>query len=111
MAERSPMPIYGNVATFSHKLKNIQVSPSYFSNKIVWDSSSNREALIWREIASNKFFIRKEDTLPGVTEIPFYTETDSTILNLLKDTLHKAVYWSNEKSRGLENELHSQPVD
>ena len=103
MAERSVLPMYGNIARFSNKLKNIQVSPPYFSNKIIRDSTQNQDSnvtSVQREISSNIFFIKGTDSLPNIVEIPFYTADDSILLNLLEDTLHKTVcknYLLNDK--------------
>ncbi|MEP6926647.1 MAG: D-alanyl-D-alanine carboxypeptidase/D-alanyl-D-alanine-endopeptidase [Ginsengibacter sp.] len=117
MAERSAVPMYGNLITFSNQLKNIRVSPSYFSNKIIRDNTQDQESLptfIQREISSNIFFIKGEDSLLTDVDIPFYTANDSILLNLLKDTLHKTVYKNyllNKEETAGEKEYYSQPTD
>ena len=116
MAERSAFPIYGNLVRFTNKLKNIQVSPPYFSTKIIRDSIQKPDAVltpVHREIASNAFYITAPDSLPGVFEMPFYTGEDSTILNLLKDTLHKQVYqnYSRDDKRTSYKNAYSEPTD
>jgi serine-type D-Ala-D-Ala carboxypeptidase/endopeptidase (penicillin-binding protein 4) len=117
MAERSALPMYGNLVRVSNKLKSIQVSPSYFSNKLLHDSIQTRDSTVTsvqREISSNIFFIKGTDSLSNIVEIPFYTEDDSILLKLLKDTLHKTVcrsYLLNDKKPTIEKEFHSQPTD
>jgi D-alanyl-D-alanine carboxypeptidase/D-alanyl-D-alanine-endopeptidase (penicillin-binding protein 4) len=117
MAERSAMPMYGNTARFSNKLKSIRVSPPYFSNKIIRDNIQNGDStptFVQREISSNIFFIKGTDPLPGSVEIPFYTADDSILLSLLKDTLHKTAYKNylmNDKKNANEKEYYSQPTD
>ncbi|MEO8413652.1 MAG: D-alanyl-D-alanine carboxypeptidase [Ginsengibacter sp.] len=116
-AERSVMPVYENLATFSNGLGGIEVSPAYFSNKIVHPSPNKENehyASVQRDIASNTFFISGNDSLRGNVDIPFYTSRDSTLIDILEDTLHKAVYSSNTfHNTDINNwkEFHSQPTD
>ena len=116
MAERSAMPIYGNTARFSNKFKTIEVSPPYFSPKVIRDGIQNQDSTptsIQREISSNNFFIKGTDPLPNNIEIPFYTAGDSILVNLLEDTLHKSVCKNLPPGKRIDNEkeFHSQPTD
>jgi serine-type D-Ala-D-Ala carboxypeptidase/endopeptidase (penicillin-binding protein 4) len=117
MAERSAFPIYGNVATFGNQLQCCQVSPSYFSSKIArgvmqrWIDST---ASVQREISSNIFFMKGADSFHSIVQIPFYTENDSVVLQLLEDTLHKTVYKNylpGKTEASDEKEFRSQSTD
>lgn len=116
-AERSVMPVYENLATFRNDSKGINVSPSCFSNKIVYQpANSNKDGYssIQRDISSNTFFVSGRSPLQNPLVIPFYTASDATLINILEDTLHKIVYSDNlftNKDSGNWNELHSQPTD
>jgi serine-type D-Ala-D-Ala carboxypeptidase/endopeptidase (penicillin-binding protein 4) len=116
MAERSVLPMYGNLARFRISIKSIQVSPSWFSNKIIDDRTQNHDSdliHVQREISSNNFFIKGRNSLDGAVEIPFYTANDSILLNLLKDTLHKPIYENllDDTKPVSEKDYHSQPTD
>ncbi len=116
MAERSAMPIYGNLARFKDTLKNIHVIPSFFSNRISADTSQGLvagEALIRRELSSNTFFLTRKDSAFNNIDVPFYT-SDSLLLKLLEDTLHKNVYKNHIQGfpgSTYEKEIYSQPTD
>jgi serine-type D-Ala-D-Ala carboxypeptidase/endopeptidase (penicillin-binding protein 4) len=112
-AERSVMPVYENLATFSNDSKGIQVSPPYFSNKIMHETPGNKKDFhtsIQRDISSNTFFVSGNDSLKRPVQIPFYTASDSILINILKDTLHKAIYSSHADFNNWK-ELYSQPTD
>lgn len=95
MAERSVMPVYGNVVRISNTLKTLKVSPDFFFPGIIRDSSSDWNGYpssIKREITSNKFFIESTLKKENEVETPFYTGDGKAIYNLLADTLHRQVY-------------------
>jgi serine-type D-Ala-D-Ala carboxypeptidase/endopeptidase (penicillin-binding protein 4) len=117
MAERSVMPMYGNVIRFSDPLNRFTASPGYFNNKIIVNGTENTNTFpssVERAIASNEFFVTaKNKSLSGI-ETPFYTGDDSILINLLSDTLQKSIYKSNkfylEKDRN-KKYIYSQPTD
>lgn len=115
-AERSEMPVYENLATFSNDLKSINVSPPYFSNKIIYVISNNKNRnyiSIERDMESNIFFVTGNDSLKRMVQIPFYTG-DSTLINILQDTLHKVFYINDLLNNENTNDwkaLYSQPTD
>ncbi|MGH2646974.1 MAG: D-alanyl-D-alanine carboxypeptidase [Ginsengibacter sp.] len=114
-AERSVMPVYGNVARFDNQAGSLQIFPSYFSKTTFIDSIYNRHNFsntVYREIASNKFFIKDLHSSFNDLEVPFYTEDDSILINLLEDTLHKTVYRSSYlKNKSDNNKIYSQATD
>ena len=112
-AERSAMPMYGNVVRFSNTEKGLQISPPYFINKTTIENiQSNNHATVNRDIAANNFFIKGKEKDSSFIETPFYTEEDSILIKLLGDTLHKTIYESyNFKNKDNSNKIYSQPVD
>ena len=114
MAERSAMPMYGNVARL-RRFKKYRVSPPCFANKLIRDNMQNYDsgsAPVQSEISSNNFLIKGNDSLHDIIEIPFYTEDDTIVLNLLKDTLHKTVFKSLSSNKELKkrNIIPSQQI-
>ena len=114
-AERSVMPVYENLATFGNGANGIMVTPSCFVNDIVSNyEESNNFSSIKRDISSNTFFIKGNDSLRNAVEVPFYTGSDSILVNLLKDTLHKAIYTDHSLNNKVINnwqDFHSQSTD
>jgi D-alanyl-D-alanine carboxypeptidase/D-alanyl-D-alanine-endopeptidase (penicillin-binding protein 4) len=116
-AERSVMPMYENLATFSNVSNHIKVSPSFFSDKIFHKSSvADKQTyhLIQRDISSNTFIVSGNDSLRNTIDIPFYTANDSTLINLLEDTLHEFVRVDHSSIDEHEKSwpgFHSQPTD
>ena len=123
MAERSAMPIYGNLVRF-RKMgeKNIQVDstpsfsiniiPGYFRDKkiiskINWANAKGFS--IDRLIAQNLFIITPANN-SGNSEVPF-TNIPEEILPLLTDTLHKAFLPMGTIKNKLAKIIHSQPTD
>ena len=115
-AERSVMPVYENLATFSNSSMGIEVSPPCFSNKIVYETGNSEHknyTSIQRDISSNTFFVTGNNSLQRTVQIPFYTSGDSTLINILKDTLHKTIYTNDVADKDMSNwkPLYSQPTD
>lgn len=124
-AERSEMPIYGNVAKFFIKDDTLAVSPSIFYNpslQSVNKSLANQKALkfnIERPYENNLFHV-KYPTSSKFTEqsIPFKTTSSDApssflFLKLLEDTLHKKIDLFNPKDSiiTLQKVIRSQPTD
>jgi D-alanyl-D-alanine carboxypeptidase/D-alanyl-D-alanine-endopeptidase (penicillin-binding protein 4) len=94
MAERSVMPIYGNVTTFSGSLKELQVQPAYFFRGVNRDSTEEWSGFltdIRRPLAENKFFLTGGSTTARTLQVPFYTEGGRVVLDLLSERLNKRV--------------------
>jgi D-alanyl-D-alanine carboxypeptidase/D-alanyl-D-alanine-endopeptidase (penicillin-binding protein 4) len=113
MAERSAMPIYGNVVRFSNSLSSLKVEPRLFRTSIWIDSMQNGvvyPSSVNRDIASNKFLVGGKSSTERHIETPFFTDNGEVIFQLLTDTLHKTVYKGSEqiKTAAL---IHSQPTD
>ncbi|MCB0556132.1 MAG: D-alanyl-D-alanine carboxypeptidase [Phaeodactylibacter sp.] len=107
-AERSPFPIYGNLARFERLEleEGFQVFPPHFQDHLAFNPSmDNTRPRIRRQEFANSFEYnhRALSGLPFSTEVPFCT-SPQTIAELLSDTLGRPV--------GLINllELPAQPA-
>jgi D-alanyl-D-alanine carboxypeptidase/D-alanyl-D-alanine-endopeptidase (penicillin-binding protein 4) len=113
MAERSVMPIYGNVVKFN-SYKGFSAMPSYFKKSVNDDGIIRTGNFsIRREFAANVFSVRKTTAKFSATDIPFYTAGNQVLFQLLKDTLQSDVELSHEKMDRSANvkKLYSQPTD
>ena len=123
MAERSAMPIYGNVVRFRKgtTLPNptdsapsfaIQILPKFFEKmKLVTNVNwRNAKGFSVDRTISENFFVIDPSGNSISTEVPF-TNTPTIITQLLKDTLQKEVISMGTVKRLLENKIHSQPTD
>jgi D-alanyl-D-alanine carboxypeptidase/D-alanyl-D-alanine-endopeptidase (penicillin-binding protein 4) len=124
-AERSEMPIYGNLTKFFIKNDTLAVSPSFFYNHSIHSlnkSLVNQKALkfsVERPVENNLFQFQYQ-TASTFSEqwIPFKTTSSDSLSNsisirLLEDTLHKKINTFNSKGSKttLKNIIHSQPTD
>ncbi|MCB0570988.1 MAG: D-alanyl-D-alanine carboxypeptidase [Phaeodactylibacter sp.] len=94
-AERSPFPIYGNLARFERLEleEGFQVFPPYFQQHLAFNPAlDNGRPEIRRQEHSNCFEYnhRALSGLPFTAEVPFRT-SPQTIAALLSDTLWRAV--------------------
>lgn len=109
MAERSAMPLYGNVVNFYYK-NGYKTIPKFFekfiNNKII-PTDANAKFNISRSIGKNDFYINQGKKM--ITEITFSTnETPHIITALLTDTLHRNI---ENGSHITSQKLYSQPTD
>ena len=91
MAQRSIMPIYGNVVHFN-KFDQPSTSPIYFQKLLDNGASiNNGQYDIRREIGANKFSAVPSAKRFGGEDIPFYTGDQELLISLLQDTLKTTV--------------------
>lgn len=124
MAERSKMPIYGNVVKFQGKLRNLKITPHAFDEfvKLIDSSCCNLEdkEFITRDWGYNFFYFFRGDTKKEYNiEMPFYTTGFMQLL--LGDTLrgYKVNYLHSlsfpilmyNLSKNFSGIIHSQPTD
>ncbi|MBL7761932.1 MAG: D-alanyl-D-alanine carboxypeptidase [Chitinophagaceae bacterium] len=88
MAQRSELPMYGNVVTISFKGKDeLKISPFYFRNNIEVAGTIDSGFAVDKPWDNNRFFIsnggQKESKVP-------YNPNIGTIVDLLADTLKAA---------------------
>lgn len=104
-AERSSLPVYGNVVEVTRK----RMTPSYFKNSAVGKlSTPNRQ---YRERFVNRFYVDIKRA-PSIfkTSIPFVT-SDSLTRKLLSDTLKRDVQQVYDSMQRNAATLYSIPVD
>ncbi len=113
MAERSMMPIYGNVVNFSNKA-SFKAYPSFFQ-KPLEDAVANAKGgfNIRRDYGSNQFSLRSSTNKPTAIDIPFYTTGNKATVQLLNDTLGNKVELAHFKLDRLPDvvKIYSQSTD
>jgi serine-type D-Ala-D-Ala carboxypeptidase/endopeptidase (penicillin-binding protein 4) len=94
MAERSQMPVYGNVVTFFSESKKIQSLPSlflsadYFDEPMMQIPVSDGKFILSRKKAENKFHFKKSNSVFTEQKIPFVTDDLPYMsIRLLEDAL------------------------
>ena len=113
LAERSMMPMYGNVVSFSRK-GSFKAMPSYFQ-KPLEEAVGNAKTgfTVRREYGSNIFSLRPSANQFSATDIPYYTTGNKVLIDLLKDTLKNLAELVHFKIDRLPDvvKLYSQPTD
>lgn len=114
MAERSAMPVYGNLVVFT---QSAQAAPSYFQRALTNAlTNTNGNFSIRRDPASNNFSKRSAGAKFSGTSIPMYTREEKLLEKLLSDTLHTSVTVEPENTdigfdRVSAAKVFSQPTD
>ena len=91
MAERSPFPIYGNVARFYRDKEGLQVTPRYFAAGVDITAGAQGDSVqVERDIDANRFVIKKADAALRSRQVPFVTNGYQVAATLLTDTLHSS---------------------
>ena len=85
-AERSRLPIYGNVLTVTHSSSGVNVQPSY----LLQGQEVAEKYSVWsRDFHSNHFFATGQNIQSKLQQVPFITDpTYSLTKKLIEDTLH-----------------------
>jgi D-alanyl-D-alanine carboxypeptidase/D-alanyl-D-alanine-endopeptidase (penicillin-binding protein 4) len=111
MAERSAMPIYGNLVKFTNT-GSLKAMPSYFE-KPSGELPANGSFSIRREFGGSTFLVRPSTTKFTSADIPFYTSGNKALLQLLSDTLNTKVEQTHTKLDRTPNvvNVYSQPTD
>ena len=113
MAQRSMMPIYGNLVQFKKSAKPT-ASPAYFQQLLNIDPSiSGANYTIRRTIGANQFSAIPAKTAFTGDDIPFYTDDKDILPQLLRDTLKTMVTAVDFKVDRLPDvvKIYSQPID
>ncbi|BAV10072.1 D-alanyl-D-alanine carboxypeptidase / D-alanyl-D-alanine-endopeptidase (penicillin-binding protein 4) [Filimonas lacunae] len=117
MAERSALPVYGNVVTVSGS-KPVTVVPGYFSAAVtgVNAGGSGYVNAFNRLFHQNTFSYTNSGKALKRYAVPFIT-SDSIAVQLLGDTLHKNLIWQpivavkDNEAGGKQYVIHSQLTD
>ncbi len=92
--ERSVLPMYGNVVTFTAQSeKNLHTQPNYFERFVKEDKSLGEGLFVQRKLRANEFtYTLQKVQKSQYQEVPFITSPVLTA-QLLSDTLKKEVKW------------------
>ncbi len=113
MAERSVMPVYGNVVHFTN-LGSFKAMPSYFQKPFTETAvTAKGNFTVRREFGTNQFTIKPSNAKFSSADIPFYTPDKQLLFQLLNDTLKTKVESVHFKIDRLADvvKLYSQPTD
>jgi D-alanyl-D-alanine carboxypeptidase/D-alanyl-D-alanine-endopeptidase (penicillin-binding protein 4) len=97
MAEKSPLPVYGNVIKWIQEKDDEDKSPAIYSiPEIKWEVTfnileQNKNFYVKRNIGSNSFFLSEGPEKKKEQLVPFVTNGIHSSLELLKDTLQKEI--------------------
>ena len=134
MAERSAMPVYGNISSWSLPkgyipsaadfFQRIQVTPPLFLDSLgrqypaltekEFTDTSKRGYFFWglkRKKESNHFYFENASRLFHSAIIPFETSGEGILENLLRDTLKIATSTDNGKWINHRKPVYSLPAD
>jgi len=121
MAERSPLPVYGNMIKWTQENNGIDPSVVYSSPEVNWqvdfDTAQSSNFFVQRSVAENHYTITEGKEKLKEQEVPFVTNGISAALELLPDTIHKTISLATGYQRLFldrpvrETTIHSQPTD
>jgi D-alanyl-D-alanine carboxypeptidase/D-alanyl-D-alanine-endopeptidase (penicillin-binding protein 4) len=86
MAERSSLPIYGNIATFQLVDKKLQSVPADFADNLFMAIPADEKFELHRDQHANKFYLSKTNTIFKTQELPFKTGKSGTAMDFLLKT-------------------------
>ncbi len=87
-AERSPFPIYGNLATIKNNRQQFSITPGYFGNKLKPTNKALKK--IERDPHTNLFYFNPSTSIQKESLVPFLTSPE-TFAMLASDELGKEV--------------------
>jgi len=121
MAERSPLPVYGNIIKWTQENNGIDPSVVYSSPEVNWqvdfDTAQSSNFFVKRSVAENHYTITEGKEKLKEQEVPFVTHGIGAALELLPDTIHKTISLATGYQRLFldrpvrETTIHSQPTD
>ena len=98
--EKSPFPVYGNVAHFiqNDTTQGLKASPAFLKEYLIHDPSLHEDDYIGRDEFENKFSFN--DYAAGGGEFDWHAPFRATpefIVKILSDTLHRPIHLLKEK--------------
>jgi D-alanyl-D-alanine carboxypeptidase/D-alanyl-D-alanine-endopeptidase (penicillin-binding protein 4) len=112
MAERSVMPVYGNIVRV-RQTDHIRVTPSWFQKQVdaaLQDTKGNFS--IRRDMTGNTYTKRTANTKFTSVDMPMYTRESQLLTTLLADTLKTKVEQIHAVfDRTASSKIHSQSLD
>lgn len=109
-AERSPLPIYGNLVNIKRNADQFSFKPSYFQLHFAAASEARGDEKILREVDSNQITYYPGKRNRTAWSIPF-RYSDDLVAELLSDTLKRKVELINASLPAEAKVLHSVPID
>jgi D-alanyl-D-alanine carboxypeptidase/D-alanyl-D-alanine-endopeptidase (penicillin-binding protein 4) len=113
MAERSAMPIYGNLVQFSMS-GGFHATPAFFQEPLQAAATAAKgQFTIRRNYGTDLFFVRPANRKFVTADIPFFTADNQNLLHLLQDTLKTKVELVHFKIDRYPDvvKVYSQPTD
>ena len=123
MAERSPMPIYGNVIKWVQEKENNDPAIIYSIPEVNWqvnfDTARSKTFSVVRNVSENIYEMRESIEKKKEQDVPFVTHGIKASVELLSDSIHNPIGLLSPKaaqkiftnSRLHFNFIHSQPTD
>lgn len=124
MAERSPLPVYGNIIRWTQVLeKNESEDGSLVNEAFVYSEpevswkvnfSAGRKSSfsVVRDRYTNQFTITEGPEILHTLEVPFVTNGVFSALDLLRDTLGRSILLvPREQTRAVNKTMYSHPTD
>ncbi len=108
-AEKSSMPLYGNVLKVARAQQYLSLSPAYFK-PYFFMADSTKKSQVLRDFGSNTYYYAPANDQGLNRKIPFRT-TGLLTANLLSDTLKRAVRYVNLALPENHKTLKGTPVD
>ncbi len=91
MAERSAIPVYGNLVNFKQKGNQLNVTPRFFKDSLtMYGNVQTGNFFIDRNYSTNTFSLKNSSRKFAATEIPFIT-SEALAINLLQDSLKTTI--------------------
>ncbi len=112
MAERSPLPAYGNTVRVSMVADSLSVVPALLRDSFKVQKTDMRSS-VYRDLTHNQFTFNDGRDKSRNAELPYVTNGYQTSLNILNGLLKRKVAMrmvTNEKMP-VYNVIHSQPTD
>jgi len=126
MAERSPMPIYGNLIKWVQEKENNEPAIIYSIPEVNWevnfDTTKSKTFSVVRQISGNAYKISESQEKKKELDVPFTTDGIMTAIQLLADTVHRTIgllpraaaekiFSSHKQATPQVTSVHSQPTD
>jgi D-alanyl-D-alanine carboxypeptidase/D-alanyl-D-alanine-endopeptidase (penicillin-binding protein 4) len=122
MAERSPMPIYGNLIKWVQEKDNNEPAIIYSIPEINWevnfDTTKGKNFSVVRNISENVYNVTESNEKKSEEDVPFATQGVKATIELLSDSVHKAISLLSpqpvqkvNKATRHSDVIHSQPTD
>ncbi len=114
MAERSSLPLFGNLLEISGSRSELRIVPSL--NPEYQSEGFNELSGVYRELGTNRFSFQFKGERKRTFSIPFATLGGQTNIKILSDTLHQKISPRSDfvpviPRNGNVIVIHSQPTD